>query len=131
MFTSQVTHKLHFLKLSTEDTLTLLWNQWNKPLTVLPISVIESYAKVSRNGDLLGPCYVETVLPAQTSGELWVNRVGFRLLKQVELRIGGQMIDRHYSLWMHVWTELTYTSAQKSILGRIVGQKAVDGTLAD
>jgi hypothetical protein len=86
--------------------------------------------KVSRNGDLLGPCYVETSLPAQNSGELWVNRVGFRLLKQVELRIGGQMIDRHYSLWMHVWTELTYTSAQKSILGRIIGQKAVDGTLA-
>ena len=100
MFTSQVTHKLLFSKLSTEDTLTLLWNQWNKPSTVLPTSVTKSYREVSRNGDLLGPCYVDVTLPAQDSGDEWVNRVGWKLLKQVELRIGGQMIDRQYSTWI-------------------------------
>ena len=84
--------------------------------------------KVSRNGDLLGACYVEATLPAKgNSTDRWTNRVGFRLLKQVELRVGGQMIDRQYSTWMHVWTELTHTTDQKALLDKIVGNKAADG----
>merc|ERR1711935_990348 len=82
--------------------------------------------KVSRNGDLLGPCYVQTTLPA-VSSEQWVNRVGWRLLKQVELRIGGQMIDRQYSTWMHVWTELSHTTDQKALLDKLVGATSTDG----
>ena len=83
--------------------------------------------KVSRNGDLLGPCYVDVTLPAQDSGDEWVNRVGWKLLKQVELRIGGQMIDRQYSTWMHVWTELSHTTDQKALLDKIVGVSTTDG----
>jgi len=84
--------------------------------------------KVSRNGDLLGACYVEVTLPAKgDADDKWTNRVGFRLLKQVELRVGGQMIDRQYSTWMHVWTELTHTTDQKSLLDVLVGPKEVDG----
>lgn len=84
--------------------------------------------KVSRNGDLMGACYVETTLPALAStSDDWTNRVGFRLLKQVELRVGGQMIDRHYSTWMHVWTELTHTTDQKGLLDHLVGSKSADG----
>jgi hypothetical protein len=83
--------------------------------------------KVSRNGDLLGPCYVDVTLPAQDSGDEWVNRVGWRLLKQVELRIGGQMIDRQYSTWMHVWTELSHTTDQKALLDKLVGVSTTDG----
>lgn len=85
--------------------------------------------KVSRNGDLMGACYVETTLPAITAVESdnYVGRVGFRLLKQVELRVGGQMIDRQYSTWMHVWTELTHTTDQKALLEKLVGAKGTDG----
>jgi hypothetical protein len=90
--------------------------------------------KVSRNGDLMGACYVETTLPAIALSESdnYVGRVGFRLLKQVELRVGGQMIDRQYSTWMHVWTELTHTTDQKTLLNKLVGSKGTDGAvLAD
>lgn len=89
--------------------------------------------KVSRNGDLMGPVYVETTLPAIAGSESdnWCNRVGFRLLKQVELRVGGQMIDRHYSTWMHVWSELTHTTDQKALLDKLVGAKAADGAPLD
>ena len=87
--------------------------------------------KVSRNGDLMGACYVETTLPALASvSDDWVNRVGFRLLKQVELRVGGQMIDRQYATWMHVWTELTHTTDQKSLLDELVGTKGANGAHA-
>ena len=87
--------------------------------------------KVSRNGDLMGACYVETTLPAIALSESdnYVGRVGFRLLKQVELRIGGQMIDRQYSTWMHVWSELTHTTDQKALLDKLVGVKGTDGAV--
>jgi hypothetical protein len=87
--------------------------------------------KVSRNGDLMGACYVEATLPAIAGGasDQWVNRVGFRLLKQVELRVGGQMIDRQYATWMQVWAELTHTTDQKALLDKLVGSTNVDGAV--
>ena len=87
--------------------------------------------KVSRNGDLMSSCYVETTLPAIALSESdnYVGRVGWRLLKQVELRVGGQMIDRQYSTWMHVWTELTHTTDQKALLDKLVGSKGTDGAV--
>jgi hypothetical protein len=37
-------------------------------------------------------------------------------LKKVELEIGGQVIDRQYSDWLQVWSELT-TAETKSVAG--------------
>ena len=99
--------------------------------------------KVSRAGDLLHDCWVRVTLPqlaATVSSDQgsateenstsdtnlsYCNRVGFRLLKSVELRIGGQQIDRHTSLWMHLWTELTTSSEKKGAHGlhNLVGNK--------
>jgi hypothetical protein len=88
--------------------------------------------RISRNGDLLHRCYVKATLPDldNTSTDL-VNRVGFRLLRSVELRVGGQMIDRHYNTWMHIWTELTHTNDEKALLDKLVGPKGVDGVNTD
>ena len=78
--------------------------------------------RISRNGDLMGRCYLEATLPVLSASESWCNRVGFRLLNQVELRVGGQIIDRHYSNWMYIWTELTHTADQKNVLNKLVGE---------
>ena len=88
--------------------------------------------KISRNGDLLHRCYVNATLPDITGGNSndWVNRVGFCLLKSVELRVGGQQIDKHYASWMHIWTELTHTTDQKALLDKLVGPKGDDGAAA-
>jgi hypothetical protein len=92
--------------------------------------------RISRNGDLLHRCYVRATLPAYSgAGEAncdgYVNRVGFALLKSVELRVGGQQIDKHYSSWMHIWTELTHTTDMKALLDKLVGVKGVDGANFD
>ena len=60
--------------------------------------------KLSRNGDLVGSCYVQSTV-TQTTHSL-NNRFGFNMLKNVELRIGGQKIDKHSNTWMLVWTNL-------------------------
>jgi len=99
--------------------------------------------KINRAGDLLHDCWVNVTMPAladnvtasdgTTDGDShdsklsYCNRVGFRLLKSVELRIGGQQIDRHTSLWMHLWTELT-TPVEKKGFGGLNDLVGPNGT---
>jgi hypothetical protein len=92
--------------------------------------------RISRNGDLLHRCYIKATLPAYAGAgigncDTYVNRVGFALLKSVELRVGGQQIDKHYSSWMQIWSELTHTTDMKALLDKLVGVKGVDGANFD
>ncbi len=88
---------------------------------------------ISRHGDLIWRTYLEVTLSPiiTTDPNTYCNRVGFKLLKKVELRIGGKTIDTHYSHWMHIWTELTHNVDMKSLLNKMVGNKADDGQLGD
>jgi hypothetical protein len=82
--------------------------------------------RISRNGDLLHRCYVRATLPsitASVAADNYVNRAGFALLKSVELRVGGQQIDKHYASWMHIWTELTHNTEMKALLDKLVGRR--------
>ena len=64
---------------------------------------------ISRNGDLIHKMYVEfnvgEVL-GNTAAAVHAN-VGHTILKEMELEIGGQRIDKHYSHWLTTWNELT------------------------
>lgn len=60
-------------------------------------------ATISRNGDLITKCYLQVKLG---TGK-FVNSLGHKLIKEVELEIGGQLIDRHYAEWLEIWSELT------------------------
>ena len=63
---------------------------------------------ISRNGDLVHKVYVTfATAAADTEG-------GSKLVKEVELEIGGQRIDRHYQEWNDVWNELS-TPESKAI----------------
>jgi hypothetical protein len=87
-------------------------------------------ATVNRNADLVWKTYVEITLP-NTDGTDYANdivwsaghqrRLGYALLQQIEVEIGGQIIDRHYGEWLYLWETLTadYNTAWK--LDRMVG----------
>jgi len=68
---------------------------------------------ISRNGDLVGRLWLDVKMPSTTgvpSGGkyiAWTNNTGHALIKECEIEIGGQIIDRHYSEWLDVWNELT------------------------
>lgn len=79
-------------------------------------------AVVNRNADLIWKTYVEIVLPDTTGSDLptaetnsddiyWSagmrRRLGYLLLQQIEVEIGGQIIDRHYGEWLYLWETLT------------------------
>ena len=81
---------------------------------------------VSRNGDLMHRVYLQVTVPAVTANDStstfrWVNWLGHVLIKNVEVEIGGQRIDKHYGDWMHIWNELTQTAGHKVGYANMVG----------
>ena len=81
-------------------------------------------ATISRNGDLIQQMYLEVVLPLSTGGaSFWTYGVGNALIKQAEIEIGGQLIDRQYGDWMNIWTELTIPEGKRAGYDNMVGNK--------
>jgi hypothetical protein len=88
-------------------------------------------AVINRNADLMYKSYVQVVLPqvtCSTSGTAstpaafrWVNYIGHRLIKQVEVEIGGQRIDRQYGDWMQIWTQLATEAGSVAALDSLIG----------
>ena len=64
---------------------------------------------ISRNGDLVYKIYVNGVM--NDSGHSG-TKSGVNLIKQVELEIGGQLIDKQTSEWMKIWNELTIPASK-------------------
>ena len=80
---------------------------------------------ISRNGDLIHRVYLQVELPSVKSEASdyfrWVNWVGHALIKNVEVEIGGQRIDKHYGDWLHIWNELTQTAGKQRGYASMVG----------
>jgi len=86
-------------------------------------------AVINRNADLMYRTYVQVVLPAvdlisnatQLNRFRWLNYIGHRLIKTVELEIGGQRIDRQYGDWMQIWTQLSQDVGTIQALDDMIG----------
>ena len=65
-------------------------------------------ATISRNGDLVYRMYLEHELLTTdpTNGVVMTSNYGSRLIKECELEIGGQRIDKHYGHWHSVYSQL-------------------------
>jgi len=68
---------------------------------------------ISRNGDLVSNLWLDVKMAAGVTGTAgdvstqWTNNTGHAFVKDCEIEIGGQRIDRHYAQWLDVWNELT------------------------
>ena len=77
-------------------------------------------ATITKNGDLMGNMYVVIKLPSFSQVDnytkfAWVRRIGFAIIKHVEIQLNGMLIDRHYSEWLNLWSELSgYIRGEKS-----------------
>ena len=110
-----------------------------------------SVVVVNRNADLMFRTYLEVTLPdtrysalgttvlgsaitastvpsTSTGGVLWTaggrRRLGYLLIQQVEIEIGGQVMDRHYGEWMYLWESLTSPYDQSVRLDQMLGYNA-------
>jgi len=64
----------------------------------------EGTATISRNGDLIGQMYLCYSL---LNTKLIVSQFGNAMIRNAEIEIGGQLVDRHDGRWMQIHTELT------------------------
>jgi len=88
---------------------------------------------LQRNADLVHKMYLQIKLPSvdiskantdsttHSSAFRWLNWIGHVLLKDVEISIGGQKIDKHYGEWLHIWNELSQTPGRAPGYAEMVG----------
>ncbi len=90
-------------------------------------------ATISRNGDLIHRMYLEVTLGGFTTeydnfDKGWCDYVGHALIKNVDIEIGGQQIDKHYGEWLFIWNELTQCLGKKEGHDRMIGSHIGCGT---
>lgn len=86
----------------------------------------KSTSIISRQGDLIGQIYLIINLPSinMESNYLfaWVRKIGFALVKTIDIIINEQLIDRHYGEWLNIWYELIgphHTNGFNHMIGNI------------
>jgi hypothetical protein len=52
----------------------------------------------------------------------WVNNTGHASVLYYDLKIGGQLIDRQYSEWMEIWTQLSQSESKKRGLDQLLNR---------
>jgi hypothetical protein len=86
--------------------------------------------QVTRNGDLINRVYLSAnfnntnAVPStgeEMSGIALVPYFGLKLLKSIELEIGGQRIDKHYAEWLYIWNELSLSAGKRDGYYLMVG----------
>ena len=53
----------------------------------------------------------------------WTEHVGHALIDEVIVEIGGQLIDKHYGVWLEIWNELTLSSEKEEGMDELIGPK--------
>jgi len=84
---------------------------------------------ILKNSDLMGKIYLVVTLPEikKISDPLtkfaWVRRVGFSMIKTVEIYIGGKLIDRHYGEWLSLWADMCgmYSTDKMHGINKMIG----------
>jgi hypothetical protein len=83
-------------------------------------------AVVNRNADLIYKTYIEVTLPDTYTADVkwtaaWERRLGYQMLRKIEVEIGGQIMDTHYGEWLFLWENLTSNFDNSVKLDSMVG----------
>ncbi|QKF93921.1 major capsid protein [Fadolivirus algeromassiliense] len=66
--------------------------------------------KVYRLGDLASRMYLRVRINKITGTEgikfAWIRRLGHAMIRQIDFKVGGNLIDRHSGTWLDIWYEL-------------------------
>ena len=82
---------------------------------------------VARNGDLVADMYVEMKAGEKAAtDDAWIAE---RAIKDVELSIGGQRIDKHYQKWWRLYSELYLDESKKANYGKMTTSALDNGKI--
>jgi hypothetical protein len=82
---------------------------------------------IPRKGDLLGPLWLEIVLPAlydSTTGNpvSYTNAIGHALIQEISVDIGEQEIDKQTGEWMEMWSNYVITADKRDGWNTMIGK---------
>jgi len=89
-------------------------------------------ATISRNGDLIKDMWLEVFFTKDTTGDdqtTFKYGYGNALVKQVEIEIGGQLIDRQYGEWLDIWSELSVPEGKRAGYDEMVGNTGANAKI--
>ena len=86
---------------------------------------------IDRKGDLLSNLYLKINLgelkqDCNNNHSYWINSIGHALIKSMEIKIGGLLIDKQYGEWLEIWGELTQNEEKRVGYFEMIG-KTSDG----
>ena len=88
----------------------------------------KSICKINRHGDLLNKCFLEIILPKLDGGAEWTNGIGNALIKEVQLLIGGEIIDRMDGQLLDIYSEFYLEEGKRNTYHKLIGyHKSYDG----
>ena len=59
----------------------------------------------------------------------WTNNIGYTLIKECEIEIGGTVIDKQYGMWMGIWYELTTPQSKRYAGDLLIGKEPSTSTV--
>jgi len=88
---------------------------------------------LNRNGDLITNMYSVVILNDLSDGNgdwAYVRRLGYALVQETKVEIGGSKIDEQYGDWLNIWYELSHKVGQERGHGKLIGDSSALTTLA-
>ena len=81
---------------------------------------------IPRDGDAIKDMYLTFELPDIYSNSTyqfqWIKRIGEYIVKEVSIQLDtNQNLDKHYSEWLHAYSELNYKEGKKDGYYRMIG----------
>ena len=82
---------------------------------------------LNRNGDLITNMYsvvnLKSASTSVTTEQKWgyARRLGYALIQETKVEIGGSKIDEQYGDWLNVWQELTIKAGQVRGHAKMIG----------
>ena len=51
----------------------------------------------------------------------WVEKLGHTIIDYIEVKIGGETIDKHYGIWIEIWNQLSGKYYLKDVYDKMIG----------
>lgn len=80
--------------------------------------------RISRDSDLIHSMFLKINLPEidpERANFAWVRRLGHAIINEIDLEIGGTIIDRQYGIWLDIWYELARQGDHEVGYSRMIG----------
>ena len=95
----------------------------------------EYKCKIDRDADLVSDIYFCFELPDIYSGKhsrsgsepfynyefKWIKNIGINIFDYMQIKIGGVEIDKQYSEWLYIWSQLNLSNSEKEIFDEMIG----------